>query len=291
MKEKELLGKVGVVSGTIPWVKESELIEVNSNPRTERIGIPQGGAISCLIANILLTHVDRIVNVNADNDTYYGRFCDDMVLMHTEKEKCESLLNAYQKALKEVKLISHKPLPFKEYGKNFWDENLKSKLPYKWAINFNTKKRSKKNVPWLSFVGYQIRYDGVVRIRNKSIKKELKKQVSETDKIINVVRKTPRINSMAIKFRLQQRLISMSVSRFKFGSSKISMCWCAGFKVLKSNPNLTNQIRRLDRNREKQIKRLELNVKGVKSPIKKAKKEVTPLKYYGHNYSYNKQFV
>ena len=290
-KERQLLSKVGVVNGTIPWVKDFELIEVNSDPKTERIGVPQGGAISCLIANILLTHVDRIVNANSDDNTFYGRFCDDMVLMHTEKKKCESLLETYQEALKDVKLICHKPFPFAEYGKEFWDEKLKSKLPYKWALNYRTKEHSKKNVPWLSFVGYQIRYDGVVRVRNKSIKKELEKQVSETDKIINVARKTPRINRMAIKFRLQQRLISMSRGRFRFGSSKISMCWCAGFKVLKSKPNVTNQIRRLDRNREKQIRRLELYLKGVKTPVRKAKKEVTPLKYYGHNYSYHKQFV
>jgi len=290
-KEKKLLSKVGVVNGTIPWVKDSELLEVKSNPTTDRIGVPQGGAISCLIANILLTHVDRVVNANSDSNTFYGRFCDDMVLMHTEKEKCESLLEIYQAALKEVKLISHKPLNFAEYGKGFWDEKLKSKLPYKWEQHNKLKPETKMNVPWLSFVGYQIKYDGLVRVRNKSIKKELKKQVSETDKIINVVRKAPRINKMAIKFRLQQRLISMSVSRFKFGSSNISMCWCAGFKVLKSNPNVTNQIRRLDRNREKQLKRLELYLKGVKTPVRKAKKQVTPLKYYGHNYSYHKQFV
>ncbi len=60
------------------------------------------------------------------------------------------------------------------------------------------------------------------------------------------------------------------------------MCWCAGFKVLKSHPNLTNQIRKLDRNREKQIKRLEIYLKEVKTPIRIAKKEVKPLKYYGH---------
>lgn len=69
------------------------------------------------------------------------------------------------------------------------------------------------------------------------------------------------------------------------------MCWCAGFKVLKSNPNVTNQIRGLDRNREKQVRRLELFLKGVKTPVRKAKKEVTPLRYYGHNYSYHKQFI
>lgn len=290
-QEKKLLSEVGVKNGTIPWVQDSELHEVNSDPINERIGVPQGGAISCLIANILLTHVDRIVNANSDDNTFYGRFCDDMVLMHTEKAKCESLLEIYQSALKEVKLISHKPLNFAEYSKEFWDEKLKSKLPYKWGQYDKLKPENKTNVPWLSFVGYQIKYDGLVRVRSKSIKKELKKQVSETDKIINILKKAPRINKMAIKFRLQQRLISMSVSRFKFGSSNISMCWCAGFKVLKSNPNVTNQIRRLDRNREKQIKRLELHLKRVKTPVKKAKKQITPLKYYGHNYSYHKQFV
>ena len=54
---------------------------------------------------------------------------------------------------------------------------------------------------------------------------------------------------------------------------------------------MTNQIRQLDRNREKQIRRLKLYLKGIMTPVKKAKKEVTPLKYYGHNYSYHKQFV
>lgn len=289
--EKNLLKKAGISNGTIPWVKDSELLEVGSNPSHDKIGVPQGGAISCLIANILLNRVDKVVNTNSDDNTFYGRFCDDMVLMHTEKEKCESLLKIYQAALKEVKLISHKPMNFAEYGKEFWDEKLKSKLPYKWGQNDKLNPETKTNVPWLSFVGYQIKYDGLVRVRSKSIKKELKKQVSETDKIIEVVRKTPRINKLAIKFRLQQRLISMSVSRFKFGSSNISMCWCAGFKVLKSNPNVTNQIRRLDRNREKQINRIELYLDKVKTPIWKAKKKVSPLKYYGHNYSYHKQFV
>jgi hypothetical protein len=290
-EETKLLNRAGILNGTIPWVKDSELLEVNSNPSTDKIGVPQGGAISCLIANILLTHVDRIVNANSDTNTFYGRFCDDMVLMHVEEEKCESLLKLYQAALKDVKLISHKPMNFDEYGKDFWDEKLKSKLPYKWEQKDKLDPKTKTHVPWLSFVGYQIKYDGLVRVRSKSIKKELKKQVSETDKIINVVRKSPRINRMAIKFRLQQRLISMSVSRFKFGSSNISMCWCAGFKVLKLNPNVKNQIRKLDRNREKQINRLETHLSKIKLPFRKAKKKVATLKYYGYNYSYAKQFI
>ncbi len=290
-KEVELLRNVGVNKGSIPWVEDSELLEVGSNSSIERIGVPQGGAISCLIANMLLNHVDRVVTADQDGNTFYGRFCDDMVLIHPDKKICESLLEKYQMALKDVKLISHQPLKFNRYGKGFWHENLKSKLPYKWTITYPSKDKLKRNVPWLSFVGYQIRYDGVVRIRSKSIRKELKKQVSETDKIISIARRSPRINRRAIKFRLQQRLISMSVGRIRFGPSRSSMCWCAGFKVLKTNPILTNQIRRLDRNREKQLKRLELFLRGVNTPKKISTSEIRPLRYYGHKYSYNGQFV
>lgn len=290
-KEKDLLKSIGVESGTIKWVEDDELMMVNSNPKKERIGVPQGGAISCLIANLLLNNVDKIVNANSDKNTFYTRFCDDMILMHTEKEKCESLLEIYQNALKEVKLISHSPETFTEYGKEFWDEKRKSKLPYQWGENNKLKSETNRNVPWLSFVGYQIKFDGLVRVRGKSIKKELEKQVSETDKVIKVIRKSARINRKAILFRLQQRLIAMSVGRFKFGSVNISMCWCAGFKVLKSNPNVTNQIRRLDKNREKQINRLKLLLKKVHTPLNKTKKELALLKHYGHNYSYNKQFT
>ena len=290
-KEKELFSKIKISNGSIPWLRDNELLEVNSNPLKDRIGIPQGGAISCLIANILLNHVDKVIEEKKDENTYYGRFCDDMILMHSEKDKCASLLDAYQIAIKEVKLISHNPSNFTQYGKEFWGEELKSKLPYKWEQYDKLKPETKTNVPWLSFVGYQIKYDGLVRVRNKSIKKELKKQVAETDKILKLVRKAPRINAKAIIFRLHQRLISMSVGRINFGSSKISMCWCAGFKILKSNPNVTNQIRRLDRNREKQIKRMEKYLKGVKTPVSKSQKGVKPLKYYGYNYSYDKRFI
>ena len=82
----------------------------------------------------------------------------------------------------------------------------------------------------------------------------------------------------------------MSVSRFKFGSSKISMCWCSGFKVLNKNPNVKNQIRGLDRNREKQLRRLELHLRRLKTPKNKNVNEIKVLKFYGHKYSYHKQF-
>lgn len=289
--EKDILAKNGISTGTIPWVKDSELLELNSNPIDDRIGVPQGGAISCLIANILLNHIDKTMNSYADKNTFYGRFCDDMVLINSNKENCELLLGIYQIALAEMKLISHTPSSSLTYGKGFWNEKLKSKLPYRWDLNNRISPNS--DTPWLAFVGYQIRFDGLVRVRKRSIANELKKQVAETDKIIHVIREAgkSRIDKKAVRFRLQQRLISMSISRFKFGSTNISMCWCAGFKILKMNANVSNQIRSLDRNREKQLKRLELYLEGTTTIAKVAKKKIIPLKYYGYNYSYYKQFA
>jgi len=289
--ENQLLINHGITNGKIPWVKTLELEDVGSFIDSDRIGVPQGGAISCLIANIILNHVDKAVNSNSDKNTFYCRFCDDMVLMHTNREKCDELFTIYQNALKEVKLISHKSEPYEIYGIEFWQEKLKSKAPYKWDAHNSSNIEAQKNVPWLSFVGYQIRYDGLVRIRKKSIKKEIIKQIIETDKIIKIARKSVSINEKAIKFRLQQRLISMAVSRCRYGSSRVSMCWCAGFKLLKTNQNTTNQIRNLDRSREKQIKRLENHLKKIRTPFRKSKKKVAPLKYYGSNFSYNNQFL
>jgi hypothetical protein len=291
--EKILLSKYGIHGGTIPWVKTEELSSVGSKVDSDKIGVPQGGAISCLIANIVLNHVDKRILSVSDANTCYVRFCDDMVLIHSDKAACDKILEVYQSALKEVKLISHLPIESDCYGKPFWNEEVKSKSTYKWDMVNKEDTTTHKNVPWLAFVGYQIRYDGLIRVRKRSIKKELKKQVTETDKIIKIVRLacSANVNKKAIKFRLQQRLISMAVGRFKYGGTKLSMCWCAGFKLLKSNSNITNQIRRLDRNREKQITRLVVNLKTITTPSRKSKKPKTPKKFYGANYSYNKKFV
>jgi hypothetical protein len=290
-EENELFRRNKISNGIIPWVEESELLEVNSDPATERIGIPQGGAISCLIANLMLNKIDKVINDNSDENTFYGRFCDDMIVMHTSKARCEALFVMYQTSLKELKLISHKPQTFTKYGKDFWDERLKSKLPYKWDINDKANAENERNVPWLSFVGYQIRYDGRIRVRKKSIEKELKKQVEETDKVIDAVWRAviPYRSRRSIKFRLQQRLIAMSVGREKSGLPSGSMCWTAGFKVLKKNPFMLNQIKNLDRNRERQIKRLEKFLVKIKTPI--GESGFKPLKYYGFKYSYFKQFA
>jgi hypothetical protein len=291
--EVTLLNQIGIKEGHIPWVTDSELIEVGSNPETDRIGVPQGGALSCLIANLILDSVDRKIFLLKDDDIFYARFCDDMVLMHPQKYVCENVFQVYQKALEEVKLISHPSISIEKYSREFWNEKLKSKSTYKWDKFEDGPDSEKSNVPWLSFVGYQVRYDNLLRIRKKSIEKELKKQVNETDEIINVInrRKRSTINKKAIVFRLQQRLISMAVGRIQADNKSSKMCWSAGFNVVRENKYIKSQFSKLDKNRERQIYRMIRFINKIDTPFSVSRKKVKQLKHYGPKYSYYNQFI
>lgn len=287
--EIKLVGK----NGSIPWVDKTELIELGTNPESDRVGVPQGGALSCLIANLILDSVDRNVLASSDEDTFYARFCDDMVLMNPAKSKCSELFSIYQESLKDVKLVSHSPLSVIGYSNEFWGKKLKSKEPYAWNDPSLQSRYGTSISPWLSFVGYQLDYRGIVRIRKTSIEKELKKQVDETDKILRILKRKNkiRVNKLAVTFRLQQRLISMAVGRVQMKTKDTTMCWTAGFKIVKSNQNIKHQFKKLDKNRERQIARIKRFVNKINSPIVINPNAPKPLKYYGSKYSYHQQFI
>jgi hypothetical protein len=78
--------------------------------------------------------------------------------------------------LEEQKLPYHKPKAVWFYDKNFWGR--KSKAPYRW-----TGKKWFGCVPWVQFVGYQVRYDGLVRIKKDSFNKHLLRPRETTDKV------------------------------------------------------------------------------------------------------------
>lgn len=273
------------------WVKENELKDVDSNIYTDNIGIPQGGAFSCLIANLIMDVVDRDVISSGDQDLFYARFCDDMVILHPSKEKCEAVLESYLHGLKKVKLIGHPPVQIDKYSKQFWLS--KSKSPYLWSNRANP-----KNVPWLSFVGYQISHNLDIRVRRDSISKELRKQADEIGKVISLLnsRKSIKVSKSALKFRIKQRLLTMSVGRKSiFNPQKPGvMCWTAGFKILKVENNLDFQLKYLDRKRSSHFARLDRAIEiAPTSRFPKNKKLPKQLenepKFYGPPYSYHYQ--
>ena len=96
-----------IKKGRFEWI-EDQLIEHNlckskrSIPHL-KIGIPQGGALSGLISNIVLNAVDKVVN-KTDGHFLYLRYCDDMILMHTDNIACENILTQYEEALGKLRL-------------------------------------------------------------------------------------------------------------------------------------------------------------------------------------------
>lgn len=145
---------------------------------TDRIGIPQGGALSGLISNVVLSTVDMesILQRN-DPNRFFCRYGDDIILMHTSRKECERLINQYCNALTEHKLLYHDfvsvadPALRKPNGSvrpALWD--IKSRSPFLWGRN----NEETEQVDWIGFLGYEIRYTGEVRIRRSSLNDKFK---------------------------------------------------------------------------------------------------------------------
>lgn len=268
------------------WVKD-ELLKKGyyKSLNNAKIGIPQGGALSGLIANIVLHEADKEVLKGADKDLLYIRYCDDMIIMHPNKKKCQRACNAYKQALKKLKLIPHDFNIGLEYSANsYW--KAKSKPPYKWTDQKNG------GVPWIGFVGYEIHYEGYLRIRKSSLKKEMEKQ----HEVINQMRLAikngkGRANPKTIEESVTNRLIGMSVGRVKiwnFKNVKNDMCWINGFVALNNNKYSAIQLKKLDRCRNRLLRkfRKELDENEDLSNVERREGRNRNIVYYGKPFSY-----
>ena len=239
--------------GEFSWI-ESSIKEHYSDISNERIGVPQGGALSGLIANVYLNQADLSIT-NSNSNILYQRFCDDMIIISDNLEDCISAKNSYLKILSDLKLFPHN---FKNENelmtienktlnyKNFWDG--KSKGPYKWG------KLDEYSFPWIGFVGYEIDYKGSVRVRKKSFEKELNKQKTIVREIKSAIQLEMRKTKGTVAESAINRLIGMSVGRIgldNFEEVSTDLCWKNGFVELTINEHSIRQIKHLDRNRNK----------------------------------------
>lgn len=255
--------KYRIPGGHFGWV-EKDLIDLRffKDLRNAKIGVPQGGAISGLIANLVLDYVDTEILKLKFSKLLYVRFCDDMVIMHPSKKECEIASTVYSKSLKKMHLIPH---GFEENMTNtptsFWSEKIKSKHPYKWSLSY------KDSFPWFGFVGYEIHYSGILRVRKNSLAKEKKKQKEVVIQILNAVKSGKRKNDGTIYESAANRLIGMSVGRVTMKNFEVienDMCWVNGFIKLSDNKHLRAQLKDLDRYRAKQMSKLINTVKEIK---------------------------
>jgi hypothetical protein len=198
--------------------------------------------------------VDKeVMAICKERGVTYLRFSDDMILLASDRGAVAAAFDTYCSAVHRLKLPIHKPAllhPNKGTGKrSFWDA--KTKGIYKWADP-----RETNGHPWIQFLGYQVRYDGAVRVRQSSIDKELSKlpritgrrEASLRPENVSNIRRSP--SSIAHSFRM--KLISMGVGRRKLGQpldGPLPKCWAHGFRWLSVKNVTVNNLRALDRQR------------------------------------------
>ncbi|MFI5201062.1 MAG: reverse transcriptase domain-containing protein [Candidatus Kapaibacterium sp.] len=277
-----------------PKTEEFESIYPGLNPLLLPLGIPQGGALSCFIANLLLHTVDlRLESYNSAGFLYL-RFCDDMIILSVKKSECDEASNLYHDTTKHLKLLTHQPKKIEQYNREFWEG--KSKSPYLWA----PKHGKEGKVPWVSFVGYQVRFDGELRARKSSIEKEKRKiarygaavlkslgYIKDNPEAMNEHSKLPKRRQY---HALHMRYISMSVGKKKlYSPTKLgTLCWSSGYRLLNTYGGdiAKRQMKELDRCRTRVLKKIKFKLEHLKIENAGKRKKGEP-DFYGQPFSYH----
>ena len=163
------------------WVKEDAFVSSGCYTEEEfraardggKLGIPQGGALSGIIVNVVMRMVDKPIVGPDDPERLFIRYCDDILLMHTDPQLCADYLETYYRQLISCKLIPHprkdvadcKSGPKTRAG--FW--HFKSKNVYLWGPGEGNAS------DWVAFVGYEMRRTGEIRVRKDKIDAEFKR--------------------------------------------------------------------------------------------------------------------
>lgn len=266
----------------IEWVKE--LLNEECSYEGEPRGIPQGGALSTLLANVVLHFVDeQVLKSRQDKDMLYMRFCDDMILVGTDKLDVSIAFETYMHAIEDSNLFPHKQES--KYAKDFWDG--KTREPYMWG-------KIEGNVdvhPWVTFVGFDCNWKGDLRIRKKTLHKEISKQYSTVNNILcpsgSILTSTRKSTLGYIK----QRLIAMSVgivNKHNYLHNQHIHSWMKAFMILEENKWSRWQLKHLDRCRMMAIykaKRI-LQNKEEGNAHHNDGMHLDERKYHGKMYSY-----
>ena len=163
------------------WVDEEDFIssgcytpeEFDKAKAEGKIGIPQGGALSGVIVNVVMHSIDKHILGRKDDNRLFLRYCDDIILMNTDKAGCMEDLLTYKDQLTLHRLLYH---PFKEVSDlkrgrrnrgSFWEA--KSKEPYLWG------KGEGDASNWVAFLGYELHRRGDIRVRKDKTDQELRK--------------------------------------------------------------------------------------------------------------------
>jgi hypothetical protein len=282
-------------NATFEWPGEDGGLDgLYPDPMTAGIGVIQGAALSNLVANLVLHHADKAVVRAMGNRTYvYFRFVDDMILLCTSKEDCQLGMDAYQQAAGEQKLLVHEPKPDVPYGPAFWKE-CKSRGPYRWSDQPCC-------VPWVGFGGYQGHFNGRVRIRPSSVRKQIDAMREETNLVISRMQSAGpgqiKLSRGQIRQRFEPRLVHRLVGHRRPDSQPGELspnCVASGFRLLAEYPHEKGQLRLLDRVRGQCIQKVNRALRKSGAP-KVAMKQLRSrrhdrVKFYGKPFSMAGQY-
>lgn len=203
------------------------------------LGVPQGGALSCIVANVVLNSVDKVVLAEDDPNRFFVRYGDDILLAHTDYQKCCQLMDAYVKSLERHHLPYHPFVPLSEFKqgakitKDYWD--MKSKSPFLWGSGEGNASE------WIGFVGYEVKYTGETRIRKTTL-----------DKKFNAINK--KYHECFLKETPKNFHRFMQSNRRKLAGLNSSL---AKMAALKRNSYSIQQAKSLDRYRLHKIEKLQ----------------------------------
>lgn len=262
-----------------------------------QLGVPQGGALSGVIANVMMHFTDMKLRRfwDGNKDFLYIRFCDDMIMMGVDKIQVEEAFKCYSKCVKTNHLYMHSPVDFTGLRmKEFWDG--KTRPPYQWGTP------AEHVMPWITFVGFDINWEGDTRIRKASLKKEIKKHYEKRIEVEHLLGKrggrNPQWTQQYICNSVHKRMIGMSVGRvqiWNYHDFDNGYSWANAFTELTDNPWARAQLKRLDRHRNWQMKRLKRFVKnldyGEVKPSTDPRKRNDALWFFGKPFSYYGQVL
>ena len=221
-----------------------------------RRGLPQGGSLSTVLANLVLHEADMAVREVDDGRLFYARYCDDVVFAHPDKAVCRRAMEAYMTGLAELDLPMHPVRPFvykPADGSATEYYTIKSKGPFQWG---EAAKGEPDCAPWVSFLGSQVRYDGETRIRKESIEKHIRSLGRETAKAVRELQDSEQVIGYSEQIwrawfaRFRNRLIAKGVGYVTAKVKDCNMCWAGAFTRVTDCADTKMQMRRLDRVRE-----------------------------------------